>query len=350
MAIRQRGTTWQADVRVAANQNPTGKEVRLRLAAANKDAATALEARARLAIIETGCFDPAAGNAPKVKGMLKDALQLAWSSKAGRKGGWSMQRAGEQSHRNASVCVDFLGPTRSCRSITSKDLDNLVHHFRDLGLSSGTVRVKVACFYRLLAVAEKEGWVDKIPKYERPSAGAPREFILSTELESVVLTHFAMRDMELHDFCVVAIETGLRLTEIATLKPWQIDLKTGNVHIPKDVAKSEKPRTVVLSDRAIEILKKRMDGKKPNERIWRSSINRTNMSYHMSVLKVAIGYEGHKQFVFHTFRHTRATRLAAKSMNPFVVQDQLGHADIKTSMRYIHMAKADMNADSWRNA
>jgi integrase len=350
MAIRQRGTAWQADVRVAANQNPTGKEVRLRLAAPNKDAAMALEARARLAIIETGCFDPNAGAQKKVKGTLKAALQLAWNSKAGKTGGWSMQKAGEEAYANAKECVDHLGEDRTCSTITSKDLDDLVSKFRELGLSNNTVRRKVGCFYKILDHAEREGWINRRPKFDRPAAGVPREFILSTELENVVLDYFNLFDKEFGDFATVAIETGMRLNEIATLAPWRLDFQRGIILVHAEVSKSGKPRHVVMSDKAAEILTRLVEGKKPNERIWRRSINRAMASHHMLKMKEEIGYSGHDQFVFHTFRHTRATRLAAKSMNPFVVQDQLGHEDIKTSMRYIHMAKADMNADSWRNA
>lgn len=44
----------------------------------------------------------------------------------------------------------------------------------------------------------------------------------------------------------------------------------------------------------------------------------------------------HNHLTFHVARHTCATLLAHKSGNPFVIQNVLGHSDIKMSMNYIH--------------
>lgn len=349
MAIRQRGNTWQADVRVAANQNPTGSEVRMRLAAPSKEEALKLEARARLAICETGFFEPNQPNAEgKTKGTLKDALKLAWNSKAGRRGGWSMQKSGEQAYARAQRCVAFLGEDRACRSISSKDLDNIIEHLRGCGLKSGSVRVYVATFYKLLDYAQREGWMQSRPAYEKPEAGEARDFILSTALESVIIEK--IKDKEFSDFFQVALETGLRLNELTTAKCWQWKFDEGYVIVTSEQAKSGKSRRVFLSDTATRIMKERCAGKGTTDSPWVREVSRFTVAARMRALKKAVGYGNHKNFVFHSLRHTRATRLAAKSKNPFVVQDQLGHADVKTSMRYIHMANTALGAEDWRNA
>lgn len=350
MAIRQRGNAWQADVRVAANQNPTGSEVRVRLAAASKDEAIKLEARARLAICETGFFEPKQQQSEgKAKGTLKDALKLAWNSKAGRRGGWSMQKSGEQSYWRAEQAVKFFGEDRACRSISTKDMDKLIEHFRSIGLRSGSARAYVGCFYKILGYAQKEGWMQSRPMYEKPEAAIARDFILSPELENVIMD--TITDAEFADFFKVAVETGLRLNELATACVWQWKFDLGYVIVTNEQSKSGKARHVFLSDTAIAIMKKRCEGLKAPDLIWRKELrNRHNVAAKMRRLKQLIGYSKHRNFVFHSLRHTRATRLAQKSKNPFVVQDQLGHSDIKTSMRYIHMANAALGADDWRNA
>ncbi len=332
----------------------------MRLAAASKEAAETLELKARLSVMETGSYSPLeVVTKSKPSQTLKGALQLAWSSQSGRRGGWSSQKSGEQSYGNAKECMEVLGMERKCSSVTRNDMDKLVDTFRKLGLSNNTIRNKVGCFYKALDYAVREGWMNGRPHFERPAPGVPREFLLSIELENKLLAFFEPTDREFADFCRVGVETGLRLMELAKAEAWQVSLESGMFNVPAARSKSGRARNVVLSDKAKEILSTYMFtkdpitgelvAKKPKDRVWRS-IKKDFVSYHFKRMKDALGYNEQKDFVFHTLRHTRATRLAAKSKSPFVVMDQMGHADIKTSMRYIHMAKAMMDTESWRNA
>jgi integrase len=46
----------------------------------------------------------------------------------------------------------------------------------------------------------------------------------------------------------------------------------------------------------------------------------------------------------HNLRHTAATRTMRKTRNLAVVQRQLGHKRVTTTMRYAHVAEADLRA------
>ena len=39
----------------------------------------------------------------------------------------------------------------------------------------------------------------------------------------------------------------------------------------------------------------------------------------------------------HTLRHTHATRLVQNGVSVYEIKDVLGHADVKTTMRYAHL-------------
>lgn len=53
---------------------------------------------------------------------------------------------------------------------------------------------------------------------------------------------------------------------------------------------------------------------------------------------------------FHAFRHGVATAMFSAGANPKVVQDQLGHAHIQTTMRYTHTVSEDQRAAVERTA
>lgn len=53
---------------------------------------------------------------------------------------------------------------------------------------------------------------------------------------------------------------------------------------------------------------------------------------------------------FHAFRHGVATAMFSAGANPKVVQDQLGHAHIQTTMRYTHSVSEDQRAAVERTA
>jgi len=59
--------------------------------------------------------------------------------------------------------------------------------------------------------------------------------------------------------------------------------------------------------------------------------------------KVALGRAGLRSLRFHDLRHTFGTRMIAKA-DIRRVQDWMGHADIQTTMRYLHFAPREEDA------
>lgn len=60
-------------------------------------------------------------------------------------------------------------------------------------------------------------------------------------------------------------------------------------------------------------------------------------------VRKAMNLESDRGFVFHALRHTSATRLARKGASTRHVQEWMGHADIKTTQRYTHLASNDLD-------
>ncbi|MCK5099686.1 MAG: tyrosine-type recombinase/integrase [Desulfobacteraceae bacterium] len=52
----------------------------------------------------------------------------------------------------------------------------------------------------------------------------------------------------------------------------------------------------------------------------------------------------HKHVTSHTFKHSFATHMLEDGVNIRVVQDLMGHADVKTTEIYTHVMEKDINA------
>lgn len=122
--------------------------------------------------------------------------------------------------------------------------------------------------------------------------------------------------------------TGLRVGELLALEP--ADVENEWVRLWK--TKTDRPRSVPIDP--------------PLARDLRALIGSGNVpKYHAiyAKLKWAVGKCGYSdELSVHSLRHTTATRLIQRGVNPVVVQRFLGHASITTTMRYVHVQDEDL--------
>lgn len=132
---------------------------------------------------------------------------------------------------------------------------------------------------------------------------------------------------------ICALQTGMRKGEILNLKWSNIDFENKFIELLK--TKSGKARKIPISDKLMKELLKL----KKNiicEYVFANPYTKTKyISIHKGfgeVLKKA----KIEKFRFHDLRHTAATRMTEMGIDLAVVQEILGHSDVKTTMRYAH--------------
>ncbi|MGB2761994.1 MAG: tyrosine-type recombinase/integrase [Minisyncoccales bacterium] len=141
--------------------------------------------------------------------------------------------------------------------------------------------------------------------------------------------------------------TGLRVAELVNLNRDQIKIKPDTKELEISImGKGGHPRTVYLSERTINWLKKylysRSDkekalfinyrGKKPGTRLNVRSMERTVKKYAVIAgLPITTSC--------HTLRHSFATDLLMKGVDLRVIQEFLGHRNIVTTQVYTHVTK-----------
>lgn len=135
---------------------------------------------------------------------------------------------------------------------------------------------------------------------------------------------------------------GLRGQEVINLKIADIDFERMTIHIRQ--SKYKKDRILPLSPTMAIGLKKYLkaenpylwlfNGKQPQSQysirglswVMRENLKKTNIS---------------KKVNLHSLRHTYATHLLEEGVNIVTLKDLLGHAEITTTMIYLHLAQCE---------
>ena len=145
---------------------------------------------------------------------------------------------------------------------------------------------------------------------------------------------------ELKRVIIVALETGMRRGEILNIKRSHIDFVRQTLLIP--LTKTDTPRTIPLSSRAIEALREQLRGSQnviPIEETTVFSYTARGLSGAFLRLCRKHGLENLR---FHDLRHEATSRFFEKGLNPVEVATITGHKDTRMLMRYTHLRAEDL--------
>ena len=140
---------------------------------------------------------------------------------------------------------------------------------------------------------------------------------------------------ELRTIVILAIETGMRRSELASLSWEEIDFKKQTAHLPK--TKTDVPRTVPLSKAAIKALK--AINTKPNGRVFDLQAASMSQAFERACEPHRANIVGVR---FHDLRHEATSRLFEKGLNVMEVAAITGHKTLDMLKRYTHLRAEDL--------
>jgi integrase/recombinase XerD len=139
--------------------------------------------------------------------------------------------------------------------------------------------------------------------------------------------------------------SGLRVTELVTLKPGAVSLTQGVVRI---IGKGDKERLVPLGDEATDWLlafvrgpRAALLGARASEYLFPTGRSdcMTRQAFWQLIKRYAVQAGVTKPLSPHTLRHAFATHLLNHGADLRVVQLLLGHSDLSTTQIYTHVAR-----------
>ena len=162
--------------------------------------------------------------------------------------------------------------------------------------------------------------------------------------------------------------TGLKYTTMLTLTSTSslrvselITIKNNDLHINKScsyvkiIGKGNKTRIVTIADRVVPIINKYLEifhghNPIPDSYLFYSKRNgycgkmtRSGVAKQLNkYVLAAFGTNYDKRIHMHTLRHTGATAMNNNGINIAQINKHLGHSDINTTMKYVHISDSEV--------
>jgi len=225
------------------------------------------------------------------------------------------------------------------KDITPFQIEKYKAHRLHQGVKPGTVNRELSVLKRVFNLAidwnmAEENPVRRVKFFQQPE---PKERILSEGEERKLIS---ASSEHLRPIIITALNTGMRLGEILSLKWRQINLRKREIEVIK--TKSGRKRVIPINDVLFEIL----NGlKREDEFVFIYRDSRTNRPRPVKSIRHSFTNACRraeiKGLTFHDLRHTFASRLVEKGIDLITVKELLGHSSVKTTERYTHTLKKE---------
>ena len=211
-----------------------------------------------------------------------------------------------------------------------------LHLLNEKKLAWSSIRLRLSALKFLYTRVLKQPWFDQ--EVAKPKERRKLPTVLSREEVRTLLD--AIVNLKHRALLATMYATGLRCAEVQQLKVTDIDSQRMVVQVRE--GKGKYPRQVMLSPKLLELLRiywrwcKPKDwlfpGKKPGMPMRQSGIGQICQQ-----LRKTAGIT--QAFSPHVLRHCFATHLLDDGVDLRTIQVLLGHAQLKTTARYLHVSE-----------
>ena len=223
--------------------------------------------------------------------------------------------------------------------ISSQQVAELLRHMQEQHYASGTTNRVLVLLRYIFNLAKKWGiaCVSNNPAADLKTApDVCRERFLTAEE-----THRLLKAIDADENQIAAqsikllLLTGARRNEITQAKWEYVDWQKKKLLVP--CSKSGRPRLIQLNSAALDLMHA-LPRERGNAFIFPSPVTgRPSASLHFPWTRIRkrAGLNG---FRLHDLRHSFASFLVNKGVSIYVVQGLLGHANVRATQRYAHLA------------
>ena len=237
-----------------------------------------------------------------------------------------------------------------------RDLEAFVRSLMSSGLAPRSVARTVACvrgFYRFVAL-ERQDQKSPAEDLRAPRAWpALPKFLDLEEVDRLLAQPDVSTERGLRDKALIEVlyATGMRVSELLSLKPGDLNLDEGYLTC---TGKGDKQRIVPIGHQAVDWVKRYVRDGRPHLLHRRTSpwlfVNArdggplSRVGFWKVLKAYGIKAEITREISPHVLRHSFATHLLERGADLRAIQVMLGHADLSTTQIYTHVLEARLRA------
>jgi site-specific recombinase XerD len=247
-----------------------------------------------------------------------------------------------RTYRNEFLQLLHLLKNKPVQMLTADDIKRyMVFAMEKQGIKENTAhsRINALKFY-FEQVLERQKFFWEIPRPKKPMQ-LPK---LLNEDELARLFN-ALTNKKHKAMLFTIYSAGLRVSELVNLKIADIDSVRMQIFVRR--AKGKKDRYVNLSPVLLDILRSYIKDYKPKPKTYLFESEQTLTAYPTRTVQQIFSNAKNKAGVkkeigIHSLRHSFATHLLDKGTDIRYIKDLLGHFNIKTTERYLHVSKKQL--------
>lgn len=232
----------------------------------------------------------------------------------------------------AKVIKKYFGESTQIKDITPKMIEDFKKHLVDNGKSKTTANR----YYEQLSTAFNMAVNNKYLKIN------PCKSVKKFPTQNYTVRYLTEEEEErlmkvvpdyLKDIIIIALNTGLRKTNILELKWEQINFDFNFIEVLEN--KGNKHIMLPINETLLQLFSKTPEA----DRVGYVFVNPETKTCYKDIKKAwttALKQAKIENFRFHDLRHTVGTRLAKANIPVNVIKEILAHSDVRTTMRYVH--------------
>lgn len=231
----------------------------------------------------------------------------------------------------------YYPDTRPSKLTRQMTIDYLVYCAKTLG--SSKVKTKMAAnafafFFRQVLNQPYE-----LPSILFQAHSAKLPAVMSPEEVKTIIN--SIDNIKHRTVLSLLYSTGMRLSEVASLKMADIDSKQMRIKVVS--GKGQKDRFTILSEVMLLELRAYWLHYRPEVYLFNGPVkgkkySERSIQHILSKTLIQVGLEA-KHFTIHTFRHSFATHLLNQGTDLITIKALLGHANIAQTMQYLHLSE-----------
>jgi site-specific recombinase XerD len=267
---------------------------------------------------------------------------------------WLRRRSPDTSthvHYTSDVKLFFAGTDKSLAEITVHDVDAYIDRSQENGHATATVNRRLAAlrtFYHFLEIELEDPPPNPVlPKYHYIRVGQrlPRD-VQDREIEQLFEVIRSPRDRAMF---LLMVRCGLRVGEVRRLSMDDLYLDPAMGSLPRLwlCGKGGKERVVYLSEHPLSGLRNWL-ALRPKVMAQAVFLNRFGRRLTVTGIQDRLASYCHKAGIWitcHQLRHTFGRHLTEARVPVTSIQRLLGHARLRTTEVYLHVADSQVQAD-----